>query len=460
MRVDPKIRVADLAGALTEFWQLSGSKIRSLEETYDFDSGAPVYTVAGRYTARGWTEWTLGFHYGSAVLQYEVSREEEFLRVGREGAVRRMVCHLTHMGVHDHGFNIVSTFGNLRRLAAEGILQAQPWEMICYELALRVSAAVQARRWMPLPDGGYIYSFNGPHSLFADTMRSLRSLALGHLLGHSLLEEGDREVSLLERLIQHAQATARYNVYFGRGRDLYDVRGRVAHESIFNTVDGSYRCPNSQQGYSPRSTWTRGLAWVMLGFAEQLEFLGSLQGWDVDGLSREDVLALMLETCRATCDFYVEQTPANGIPYWDTAAPGLSRLAHWKDQPADPFNDEEPVDSSAAAIAAQALLRLGRYLTQLGEMEAGSRYHQAGLTVSAALLAAPYLSRDPGHQGLILHSVYHRPNGWDHVPAGRSVPCGESSMWGDYHARELALLLWREIQGRPWLTFWTGGQAA
>ena len=26
-----------------------------------------------------------------------------------------------------------------------------------------------------------------------------------------------------------------------------------------------------------------------------------------------------------------------------------------------------------------------------------------------------YLSTDTAHQGLILHSVYHRPNGWDHI---------------------------------------------
>jgi hypothetical protein len=48
---------------------------------------------------------------------------------------------------------------------------------------------------------------------------------------------------------------------------------------------------------------------------------------------------------------------------------------------------------------------------------------------------------------LILHSVYHRPNGWDGGP-------GESSMWGDYHAREVALYLLRVIDGGPYLTFW------
>ncbi len=460
MRVDPRIRVDDLAGALRVFWRISEAKIRNLEETYDFDSGAPVFTVDGRYTARGWTEWTLGFHYGSALLQYEIDGDPGLLHLARNGTLGRMLPHLTHMGVHDHGFNVVSTFGNLRRLAAERILLAEPWEMVCYELALRVSAAVQARRWTPLPEGGYIYSFNGPQSLFADTMRSLRSLALGHLLGHYLLEEGDRKVSLLERLVRHAQTTARYNVYYGRGRDLYDVRGRVAHESIFSTIDGSYRCPSSQQGYSARSTWTRGLAWVMLGFAEQLEFLVSLGTWDVAEPPREEVLALMLEACRATCDFYIEQTPANGIPYWDTAAPGLARLSDHLDRPADPFNDHEPVDSSAAAIAAQALLRLGRHLSRSGHTVEGTRYRQAGLTVAAALLSDPYLSRDPRHQGLLLHAVYHRPNAWDFVPAGRAVPCGEATMWGDYHVRELALLLWRELQGRPYLTFWNGGPVA
>ena len=113
----------------------------------------------------------------------------------------------------------------------------------------------------------------------------------------------------------------------------------------------------------------------------------------------------------------------------------------------------EPVDSSAAAIAAQGLIRLGNYLKKHGETEAGNSYYQAGLTVAKTLFAEPYLSESDTHQGLLLHSVYHRPNGWDYVPEGRKIPCGEASMWGDYHARELAVLLWREIVGKPYLTF-------
>ena len=433
-------------------------KIWSISQDDQPGAATPVYTVAGRYTARGWTEWTQGFVYGSAVLQFDATGDEAFLKYGRDQTVARMAHHLTHVGVHDHGFNNVSTYGNLWRLMGEGRIPENAWERNFYELALKNSGAVQANRWTPLTgDEGYIYSFNGPHSLFADTIRSLRALALSHRLGHVLMGEKDTQISLLKRLIEHARATARFSVYYAEGRDHYDQRGRVAHESIFNTNDGSYRCPNSQQGYTPFSTWTRGLAWIMCGFAEELEFLDALADEEFHaGGERQATTEMMLKAARASCDFYLEHTPTDGIPYWDTGAPELHRLGNYLERPADPFNDHEPVDSSAGTIAAQGLLRLGRYLQRHGEAESGQRYWQAGLTVLDSLFDEPYLGVSSAHQGLILHSVYHRPNSWDYIPAGRKVPCGESSMWGDYHAREVALYVQRVAENRPYLTFFGG----
>src|SRR4029078_12274099 len=106
-----------------------------------------------------------------------------------------------------------------------------------------------------------------------------------------------------ERLAQHAKAPAEFNVYSGHGRDHYDVRGRTAHESLFNPANGTYRGPSTQQGYSPFSTWTRGLAWAMLGFAEQLEFLATLPREVLDETGDKDSMASMLDAARATCDF-------------------------------------------------------------------------------------------------------------------------------------------------------------
>jgi unsaturated chondroitin disaccharide hydrolase len=161
---------------------------------------------------------------------------------------------------------------------------------------------------------------------------------------------------------------------------------------------------------------------------------------------------MMLRAAESTCDYYLEQAAQDGIPYWDTQAPRLEKLGDWLNKPADPFNDYEPVDSSAASIAAQGLFRLGKYLEKR-DPERANRYRQAALTIANTLFEEPYLSTDPKHQGLILHSVYHRPKGWDYVPPGRKIPCGESSMWGDYHARELALILLREAKGERALAF-------
>jgi hypothetical protein len=254
--------------------------------------------------------------------------------------------------------------------------------------------------------------------------------------------------------VQHAQNTARYSVYYGKGRDAYDVRGRTTHEAVFNTTNGVFRCPNSQQGFSPFTTWTRGLAWALCGFAEELEFLTTVSDSELRSLGgREAIADEFLSAALATADFYIENSCRDGVPMWDTGAPQLHRLGDYLSKASDPFNKSEPVDSSAAAIAAQGFIRLGNYLLNLGQKQAGTRYRQAGLTISDTLFTEPYLSTDPKHQGLLLHSVYHRPNGWDYVAPGERVPNGESSMWGDYHLRELALLLLREARGESYLTF-------
>ncbi|HEY9593708.1 MAG TPA: glycosyl hydrolase, partial [Spirochaetia bacterium] len=265
----------------------------------------------------------------------------------------------------------------------------------------------------------------------------------------------------------------RWSVYYGEGRDAYDVPGRVAHESIFNVNDGAYRCPSTQQGYSPFTTWTRGLAWAILGFAEELEYLGSLPpselaassgaaagGVEAGAAGAKGVvavggaaIAVARRALDATCAFYVANSAADGVPYWDTGAPGLAVLGPWRERPADPFNAHEPVDSSAAAIACQGFLRYGAWLTAAGDA-GGKHWLDVGYSLLATLLEEPYLNGLNDHHGLLLHSVYHRPNGWDHVPPGRSVPCGESSMWGDYHLREAALCAQRMIEGGTPLVFW------
>src|SRR5512140_1161054 len=120
IKTDQTLKAADLSGKLDMFWQLSDQKIKLIESQFDESKGSPVFTVKGKYTTRGWTEWTQGFQYGSALLQYDATGDIQTLENARRKIMERMAPHISHTGVHDHGFNNVSTYGNLLRLMKEG----------------------------------------------------------------------------------------------------------------------------------------------------------------------------------------------------------------------------------------------------------------------------------------------------------------------------------------------------
>lgn len=466
MQIDSKLKAADLLADVNSVFQIAARKTRALDRSWDTSKGTPVFTENGKYTTRGWTEWTQGFQYGCLILAGDATGDDSLINLGRRRTIKHMLPHVTHIGVHDHGFNNLSTYGNLLRLLKEKRLPYDGWEEVAYSNAIAASGAVQAARWSGVPVRspnkhsanspalGYIYSFNGPHSLFVDTMRTIRILGCAWQFGHVLMHENDRAADLLKRLVLHGLATSQYVLFHGDSDHAYDVRGRTAHEAVFNRNDGNFRCRSTQQGYSPFSTWTRGLAWAMCGYAEQLEFFKTISAAKFKasvGLNRADVVKAFEAAAKATCDHYIKDvTAADGIPYWDDGAPGLAKMGDWQSAASNPYNDHEPVDSSAAAIAAQGLLRLGKYLGGTR----GKTYTHAGLTVARTLMSEPYLSTNAKHQGLLLHSVYHRPNNWDYIPAGQKVPCGESSMWGDYHLLELANLIKRVAEKGKYPTFY------
>ncbi|MDQ3701689.1 MAG: glycosyl hydrolase, partial [Chloroflexota bacterium] len=120
MNVNEELTAEALRPKAERLFALSAQKIRAVEATWDTAQGTPVFTVQGRYTTRGWTEWTQGFQFGSALLQFDATGDEEFLAIGRRKTVEVMAGHVSHVGVHDHGFNNVSTYGNLWRLQREG----------------------------------------------------------------------------------------------------------------------------------------------------------------------------------------------------------------------------------------------------------------------------------------------------------------------------------------------------
>jgi len=88
-----------------------------------------------------------------------------------------------------------------------------------YEMALKVSGAVEARRWSGRPMRRLTLQLNGPHSLFVDTIRfGGARLSVAHLLGHALMAKTIRRISCWSGRRNRA-APPRNTRFVWRGRD-------------------------------------------------------------------------------------------------------------------------------------------------------------------------------------------------------------------------------------------------
>jgi unsaturated chondroitin disaccharide hydrolase len=377
----------DFRRRLEQVVELANSQLRRTVASWPASKPAPVHTRDGRWFRPGdlWTDWTPGFLAGQMWILHGLTGEA-YWREQAETYSRALALRRFDRDVHDLGFVFLSSYGRWRNFVAGD----DPLRELLTD-TLVTAGTVQSFRWNGNGPHGFIYSFCGPQSLFIDIMMNVRILFWAHQHGAS--EEVGR------RAVEHSRTSARYLVRRA-GPGLGDEDGSVAHEAIFNTDRGrgEFRCLSTQQGYSPFTCWARGLAWAMYGFAEAHRYTGDAE---------------FLEVAERAASYYVRHTPEDGVPCWDYGAPEIPR---------------EPVDSSAAAVAACGLLLLAR---QVGDSPGSkaAEYRRMALTIGETLTRDDYLgARQPGEEGILLHGVYHRPRGWG-VDA--------SVMWGDYFFLEL-----------------------
>jgi len=173
--------------------------------------------------------------------------------------------------------------------------------------------------------------------------------------------------------------------------------GSVCQSATFDGATGALRRRYTHKGFRPDSTWARAQAWCMVGLAQAIA-----RGGDE---FRADAVRVS--------DWWLANVPEDGVSYWDF------------DDPAIPDTHR---DTSAAAIAAAALLKLGRLIPQHRE-----RYHAAAKKTTERLAShylTPVSGTDARQPGILVDGCFNRRDG---------VACAHELIWGDYFLFESLL---------------------
>jgi unsaturated chondroitin disaccharide hydrolase len=171
-------------------------------------------------------------------------------------------------------------------------------------------------------------------------------------------------------------------------RDLVRPDGSTWHMAFYDRTTGAFTRRGRGSAYSVDSTWARGQAWAILGFAAAY---------------RETRDPRFLELARSVSDWYLEHVPVDMVPYWDFGAPDIPSA---------------PRDSSSAAIAASGLVDLALVDP---DAERSAAYEEAARETLATLMTPAYSSAG-WTSGFLTHGTYS----WHMDIADRGLAYGDA----------------------------------
>ncbi|KOV67570.1 glycoside hydrolase family 88 protein [Streptomyces sp. MMG1121] len=267
-------------------------------------SGFPVSTKFEKWVVSQNGDWVGGFWPGTLWMAYLRSGDEAFRTLALDSA-RKLAPRRFDTTTHDLGFLFYPSWATAWRLTGD-----DSWS----------TGAVQAA-------DSLIQRYN-PHGRFIrawgalDTPQNAGRVIMDTMMNLDLLAFASRRTGdekYLNVAVEHARTARRY---FPR------PDGSTPHVFDFDPDTGAPIGPNTVQGYSPSSCWSRGQAWGIYGFTTMYRRTG-----------HEPFLA----TARELADFAVGALTSDHVPVWDYLAP---------QQPYD------IKDASAGAVTACGLLDL------------------------------------------------------------------------------------------------------
>ncbi|KAF9466278.1 glycoside hydrolase family 88 protein [Collybia nuda] len=218
-------------------------------------------------------------------------------------------------------------------------------------LAGRFNPVVGATRsWGDNPDVDF--------QVIIDNMMNLE------VLFHSSALTGNKTLENIA--IAHADTTIKNHIR---------ADGSTWHVVEYNATSGAVIRKRTAQGFSDSSTWSRGQAWGIYGFANMYRFTGNMN---------------YLVTARRLAKYFLDNLPSDGIVPWDYNAPLI---------PAP-----RPADSSAATIAATGLLMLSKYETTSA---ASKTYSDAAINLLNSITKLSW--NRPGWQSILSNGTVNKP---------------------------------------------------
>ncbi|MDR0267203.1 glycoside hydrolase family 88 protein [Paenibacillus sp.] len=358
---------------------------KTLKNIDRFGEKFPHVSQNGTYELNDNTDWTNGFWSGMLWLCYEYTQDERY-RHAAESTVANFRKRLDNHVVLDH-----HDIGFLYSLSSKA-----QWIVTKDEEARKLTleaADVLLRRWRE--PGEYIQAWGTK-----DDPKEAGRIIIDCLLNLPLLywaSEQTGDPSYREAAIKQAEKSRRYLV---RGDDS------SYHTFFFNPETGAPIGGATHQGYSNGSTWTRGQAWGVYGFALSYRYTKN---------------PLFLNTSKRVARYFLEHLPEDHVAYWDFNAP---------------VGPDTYRDSSASAIVAAGLVEL---ISHLDDSDPDRSYFEEMLMKSMESLVERYSTiGEDDAEGLLKHGSYY-------VHGGLSPD--DYMIWGDYFYLEALMRMEKDIHG-------------
>ena len=376
----------DSAGIASDLSFIESQVSKTLTSLGSPTSGYPVSGGdSGTWTtsspSSGAVGWTSGFFPGQLWLLYQATGSPQWLAAAQQwtAPLASQATSITRPDPTDIGFIIGTSFGNGYRLTGDP----------AYKNVLLTAGGSLASLYNSNVGAVRSWTF-GPWQfpVIIDSMMTLGPLQWGAGNGGSSGWAGIATT--------HAQTVT---------TNLVRSDGSTFQLANFDPTTGALLSQGTFAGFSNSSTWARGQAWALYGFVQAYQTSGN---------------PAFLTTAEDVANYFVSHLRANDIPPWDFDAPGTP-----------------PVDTSAAAIAADGLVMLS---TVAGAQ--GASYLSDAENILGSL-SSNYL--DLGASG---ESVL-----FDGYPGGLTAK-NTALIYGDYYFTEALLRLQNVLDGKPgWVLY-------